>query len=527
MPRSCHGAPRCLFRAPLRILLGVGLWAVSLPIVHAAVDARAPAAADGADTGSPPASMAERPPVRWNVCGIRRRIREAGRCHALVIADSIGSRGQAHRHFGAIARTFEPSRWSGFTLTTRPTDSVYDGSRSRRIAPGVIRWFSPKSPAFTNPPAVLLDCWPSNVSEFRTSSGAGDGEPLIEFLTALTPGLFQHALDGPTGPEVTGTMTHVRLLYVRGDHADLDLVPALRWAGIRGGTTGPLTDPAREIASGEPDIGVVEAALPPGTGAHPVGGVCATGPPGMEAGRFLFPVSALVCDADRTGFQLDVWGMDGATVRHWSEPDHGPYCLIAAAPLASYLAATRDPDLFIILLGQNDGSGEPGHRYRTDVLALIAKIRGASALPADAIHILLVSPPRDDHGDHARYANYAARLFEIAQADPHGTVGFIDLYQLTREAWPTMGTSGDGIHPASDEEADRFWQPVWAQLMASGAAGGSADLDGDGAVGFEDLLVLLSAWGPCPGACDADLTGDCQVGFDDLLALLAAWSRDP
>ncbi len=47
------------------------------------------------------------------------------------------------------------------------------------------------------------------------------------------------------------------------------------------------------------------------------------------------------------------------------------------------------------------------------------------------------------------------------------------------------------------------------------------DLDGDGAVGVVDLLVVLGAWGPC--SCPADLDGDGTVGVLDLLLILAAW----
>ena len=46
-----------------------------------------------------------------------------------------------------------------------------------------------------------------------------------------------------------------------------------------------------------------------------------------------------------------------------------------------------------------------------------------------------------------------------------------------------------------------------------------ADLSGDGAVGIEDLLGLLAAWGT-PGG---DIDGDGTAGIMDLLALLAAW----
>ena len=49
-----------------------------------------------------------------------------------------------------------------------------------------------------------------------------------------------------------------------------------------------------------------------------------------------------------------------------------------------------------------------------------------------------------------------------------------------------------------------------------------ADLNGNGTVDFGDLVLLLSAWGPCE-QCPADLTSDGSVGFDDLVTLLAAF----
>lgn len=54
-----------------------------------------------------------------------------------------------------------------------------------------------------------------------------------------------------------------------------------------------------------------------------------------------------------------------------------------------------------------------------------------------------------------------------------------------------------------------------------------ADLNGDDAVNVQDLLILLSRWGPCPMPCPPICTGDfdldCQVSTTDLLALLARW----
>ncbi len=55
----------------------------------------------------------------------------------------------------------------------------------------------------------------------------------------------------------------------------------------------------------------------------------------------------------------------------------------------------------------------------------------------------------------------------------------------------------------------------------------SRDLDGDGTVGFDDLLTLLAAWGPCPtpaDGCGPDIDCSGTVDFDDLLTLLSAWT---
>jgi len=50
----------------------------------------------------------------------------------------------------------------------------------------------------------------------------------------------------------------------------------------------------------------------------------------------------------------------------------------------------------------------------------------------------------------------------------------------------------------------------------------TGDINGDGVVNTEDLLLLLAAWGDCPG-CPEDLDGDGVVNTTDLLTLLANW----
>jgi predicted outer membrane repeat protein len=57
----------------------------------------------------------------------------------------------------------------------------------------------------------------------------------------------------------------------------------------------------------------------------------------------------------------------------------------------------------------------------------------------------------------------------------------------------------------------------------------SCDVNGDGCVGINDFLWLLSDWGPC-GDCDncpADFDGDCSVGVTDFLILLGNWDPCP
>jgi carboxypeptidase A2 len=55
-----------------------------------------------------------------------------------------------------------------------------------------------------------------------------------------------------------------------------------------------------------------------------------------------------------------------------------------------------------------------------------------------------------------------------------------------------------------------------------GCPAGSADVNGDGTVDFNDLVQVLGAWGPCT-ECPEDVDGDGIVGLGDLLEVLAAF----
>jgi hypothetical protein len=62
-----------------------------------------------------------------------------------------------------------------------------------------------------------------------------------------------------------------------------------------------------------------------------------------------------------------------------------------------------------------------------------------------------------------------------------------------------------------------------AQITVDWVNFAPADVDRSGAVGFDDLLAVLAAWGACD-ACPTDIDGNGTVDFDDLLTVLAGWS---
>lgn len=76
-------------------------------------------------------------------------------------------------------------------------------------------------------------------------------------------------------------------------------------------------------------------------------------------------------------------------------------------------------------------------------------------------------------------------------------------------------SSGDGLHG---------WGLTITRAAAEVPRCLAGDLDGDGVVGFADLVALLSAWGACADDCPADLDGDGHVAFADILLLLSDWS---
>lgn len=56
-----------------------------------------------------------------------------------------------------------------------------------------------------------------------------------------------------------------------------------------------------------------------------------------------------------------------------------------------------------------------------------------------------------------------------------------------------------------------------------GGSGIPGDTDGDGDVDFDDIVAVISDWGPCAG-CPGDVDGSEVIDFDDLLLVLSNWT---
>ena len=159
-------------------------------------------------------------------------------------------------------------------------------------------------------------------------------------------------------------------------------------------------------------------------------------------------------------------------------------------------------------------------------------------------------------GYYAYVTNQHANVLTIIDPDPNNdgdgadgaVVGTILLANGSDGAGATDGTGGQGVKPLPMTH-DGWIQKTVAMMETGGLSTEvegwidaltdfqknpvddhpdpqPADLDRDGFVTFEDLLILLNAWGPCPidAGCPADIDCDGTVGFGDLLELLASWT---
>ncbi len=133
----------------------------------------------------------------------------------------------------------------------------------------------------------------------------------------------------------------------------------------------------------------------------------------------------------------------------------------------------------------------------------------------------------DDNGDESgsAYLFDATTGQQIAKLLPDNgaTADYFGISVAISGATAVVGAVGDDDNGSNSGSAYLF----------DAAAPGKCpwDFNGSGDVNVLDLLLLLAAWGPCPGCkppapwCGFD--GDCIIGITDLLVLLANWGPCP
>ncbi len=104
----------------------------------------------------------------------------------------------------------------------------------------------------------------------------------------------------------------------------------------------------------------------------------------------------------------------------------------------------------------------------------------------------------------------AVRFGGLAGGDPDGVGISLEVLRVSQNT----------VTP--DIEFDFEWQGT--QPLPPCAA----DLNADGVVDVNDLLIFTASWGPCDGeTCIGDMNGNGSVGTDDLLVLLEMWGACP
>jgi hypothetical protein len=108
----------------------------------------------------------------------------------------------------------------------------------------------------------------------------------------------------------------------------------------------------------------------------------------------------------------------------------------------------------------------------------------------------------------------APRTIRIAAAP--GRPGFASGFEYRISATAALRCAVPAAPPVA------WAEPYRVTVFGTGTPPCPTDLDGSGAVGLVDLLMMLAAWGACPD-CPEDVDGDGVVGVIDLVDLLFAW----
>jgi hypothetical protein len=233
-------------------------------------------------------------------------------------------------------------------------------------------------------------------------------------------------------------------------------------------------------------------------------------------------------DADRDGW-LDIAATNGWSFEPWLSDQSRFYRNLGGSPVTfedlSDEAGFNDSFWGSGLVAADfdrDGDLDLVQACAFDRVRVLDNEPGSAA----AAHHYLVVKPRMTGPNHRA-------IGAVVQVEAAGltmsrliTAGTSFLSQEPAEAFFGLGaaTTAD-VSIRWPDGSSNAWSDVTVDRVVTLYEGGvCGDVNMDGDVGLEDLLTLLSAWGPCPAECPADLDGSGSVDFTDLLIVLSHWN---
>lgn len=236
------------------------------------------------------------------------------------------------------------------------------------------------------------------------------------------------------------------------------------------------------------------------------------GDPGFDPG----PVVAI--DGEPVGLAGGDFDSDGRADLVTANLDTGTLTIVRSTGPGTFEVLTNlgfgESSVAVVAADFNQDGG--------DDLAAITEVPGLGA----AIRVRLRTSPEPGN------TSFEPPVDLVLDVDPV----FLATADFDVDAFPDLATANDvdgGASPGPGAAGEGDGGPATEAISvllndgASSLLACQADVDGDGAVGFADLILVLSSWGQCFGfGCPADIDGDSFVGTGDLLRVIDAWGED-
>ena len=169
-------------------------------------------------------------------------------------------------------------------------------------------------------------------------------------------------------------------------------------------------------------------------------------------------------------------------------------------------------------------------RFEIESIGVVVSYIGIEFGPIDVTDQLGGDAVQQSSGDGPCPVDFGGTsVREPAEPDPV-TIAFdvqLQVDEFGRASYDmtnvVLGTASYNIFPFGDVTVDLEEVTILGQFDVE-VIGTicTADIDGSGVVGVDDLLALIGDWGSCAG-CATDLNSDGTVGVDDLLELIGSW----